>query len=334
MIIMSNPCVSVVMPVYNVERFVAAAINSVLVQDWPDFELIIVDDAGQDRSMEIVRGYADPRIRIISQANRGLAGARNTGISAARGRFVALLDSDDIWLPEKLSRHIAHFNADPALGASYTGAELIDEAGRLIGIAQTPIVGPVDARQVFCGLGICNGSVPVFRRETLEEGALPADAQGRVQYFDETLRRSEDVECWTRLALTTGWRFEGLPGMLTHYRVNAGGLSADIPRQLESWEAVAEKVRSYAPGFIAAHGAEARARELRYLARRAVAMRQPAPALSLMREALMLHPALLAVEPRKTLTTLGAALMLRFLPTAMFSHLLRRLKPGLAGGPA
>ena len=233
---MSNPCVSVVMPVYNVERFVAAAINSVLVQDWPDFELIIVDDAGQDRSMEIVRGYADPRIRIISQANRGLAGARNTGISAARGRFVALLDSDDIWLPEKLSRHIAHFNADPALGASYTGAELIDEAGRLIGIAQTPIVGPVDARQVFCGLGICNGSVPVFRRETLEEGALPADAQGRVQYFDETLRRSEDVECWTRLALTTGWRFEGLPGMLTHYRVNAGGLSADIPRQLESWE--------------------------------------------------------------------------------------------------
>lgn len=331
---MSNPCFSVIMPVYNVERFVAAAIDSVLAQDCPDFELIIVDDGGQDRSMEIVRGYADPRIRIIAQANRGLAGARNTGIAAARGRFVALLDSDDIWMPEKLSRHRAHFDADPALGVSYTGAELIDEEGRLIGIAQTPIVGPVDARQVFCGLGVCNGSVPVFRREVLEQGALPPDAEGRVQYFDESLRRSEDVECWTRLALTTRWRFEGLPGMLTHYRVNAGGLSADIPRQLESWEAVAEKVRSYAPNFMAAHGAEARARELRYLARRAVPMRQPALALSLMREALALHPALLWVEPRKTLTTLGAAVMLRLLPEAAFSRLLRRVKPGLAGGAA
>ena len=90
-----NPLISVVMPVFNVERYVAEAIGSVLAQSFADFELIIVDDGGKDRSMEICRSFGDPRIRIVSQANRGLAGARNSGILAARGEFVALLDSDD-----------------------------------------------------------------------------------------------------------------------------------------------------------------------------------------------------------------------------------------------
>ncbi|HZV11070.1 MAG TPA: glycosyltransferase family 2 protein, partial [Novosphingobium sp.] len=93
------PTVSVIMPVYNVEPYVAEAITSVLAQTYADFELIIVDDGGQDRSVEICQGFEDPRIRIVHQANRGLAGARNTGILAARGRYLAFLDSDDRWLP-------------------------------------------------------------------------------------------------------------------------------------------------------------------------------------------------------------------------------------------
>jgi glycosyltransferase involved in cell wall biosynthesis len=328
------PSVSVVMPVYNVERFVAASIDSVLAQTYSDFELIIVDDGATDGSVEICRGFADPRIRIIHQRNRGLAGARNTGIAAARGRFIALLDSDDIWLPDKLARHVAHLEADLGLGVSYTGAALIDEAGQDIGLAQTPLVGPVSARQVFCGQGVCNGSVPVFRREALADAALPGETPDRIWYFDETLRRSEDVECWARIALTTRWRFAGLPGLLTLYRVNTGGLSADIPRQLASWEAVFEKVRGFAPAFIAQHGAEARARELRYLARRAVAMRDRHFALSLMREAIGSWPRLVIEEPGKTLTTLAAVLAMQGLPAATFDRLLRRVKPGLVGGAA
>lgn len=325
-----NPTVSVVMPVFNVERFVGAAIASVLAQGFPDFELILVDDGGTDRSMDICGSFGDPRIRILHQANRGLAGARNTGIAAARGRFVALLDSDDIWLPGKLARAVAHLEADPGVGCSYTGATLIDENGRRIGLAQEPLVGPTDARQVFCGRAACNGSVPVFRREALEAAALPADAEGRTWFFDESLRRSEDVECWTRVALRSGLRFEGLAGFDTLYRVNAAGLSADIPRQLASWDEVAGKVRSYAPGFVARHGREARGRELRYLARRAVAMRDTGRALSLGLDALRHAPALLLAEPRKTLTTLAAAAALRAMPPAAFERLLRAAKPGLA----
>jgi glycosyltransferase involved in cell wall biosynthesis len=88
------------MPVYNVERYVAQAVQSVLAQTYGDFELLIVDDGGQDRSVAICAGFDDPRIRILPQTNRGLAGARNTGILAARGQYVAFLDPDDRWLPE------------------------------------------------------------------------------------------------------------------------------------------------------------------------------------------------------------------------------------------
>ncbi|RVT96748.1 glycosyltransferase [Rhodovarius crocodyli] len=325
------PAVSVVMPVYNVERFVAAAIDSVLAQSFTDFELIIVDDGGNDRSVEICAAYADPRIRILHQANRGLAGARNTGIAAARGRYIALLDSDDIWLPGKLAENVAHLDADPDVGVSYSGAILVNERGEDLGVRQTPLVGRIDARQVFCGRGVCNGSIPVFRREALEQAALPRDAEGRVWYFDESLRRSEDVECWTRIALRSPLAFECLPGFTTLYRVNAGGLSADIPRQLQSWEDVVDRIAAFAPEFIARHRREARAREVRYLARRAVAMRDARLAVSLSVEAVTLQPALLVTEPRKTLTTLGAALALRVLSPYRFERLLRRVKPGLAG---
>ena len=95
------PRISVIMPVYDVERYVAAAIQSVLDQSFKDFELIIIDDGGSDSSLAICRGFVDPRIRIISQSNRGLAGARNTGIMQARGAYIALLDSDDLWARDK-----------------------------------------------------------------------------------------------------------------------------------------------------------------------------------------------------------------------------------------
>jgi len=95
-----TPRVSVIMPVYHVEAYVGIAIQSVLNQSFTDFELIIVDDGGHDNSVAICRGFDDERIRIVSQKNRGVAGARNTGIAQARGAYIALLDSDDIWMPE------------------------------------------------------------------------------------------------------------------------------------------------------------------------------------------------------------------------------------------
>ena len=324
------PTVSVVMPVYNVEAYVAEAIASVQAQTFQDFELIIVDDGGSDASVAICRAMADSRTRIISQRNRGLAGARNTGIAAARGTFVALIDSDDRWRPEKLERHVAHLHANPDLGASYAGSELIGEDGSSLGVRQMPRAGAATPERVFMGQAIQNGSAPVFRRRALEDAALHLLGEARRWYFDEALRRSEDVECWTRVALTTNWRFAALPGVLTEYRVNGAGLSADVIRQLASWDDMVGRVAAYAPEFIARHGREARARELRYLARRSFQVRDRGLALHLAWVAVRTSPGLLLAEPAKTLTTLAACALLRLLPERRFSRLLARLRPALA----
>src|SRR5947207_6163834 len=101
---MASPRISVVLPVFNREQRVAQAIDSVLAQDFEDFELIVVDDASTDRTAEVARGYDDPRIRVVGQKrNRGSNAARNAGIKAAKAPLIAFLDSDGIFLPHMLS---------------------------------------------------------------------------------------------------------------------------------------------------------------------------------------------------------------------------------------
>ena len=149
--------ISVVMPIYNVELFVAESVQSVLTQSFTDFELICVDDGGTDRSMEIVRNFDDDRIRIVSQANRGLAGARNTGIANARGDFIALLDSDDVWHRDKLQLHYIHLTANPEVGVSYAGSRLIDCDGQVLSIAMRPRLGEARGRHAStCEVGECS----------------------------------------------------------------------------------------------------------------------------------------------------------------------------------
>lgn len=322
-----KPSVSVVMPVYNAERFVATAMQSVLTQSLSDFELLVVDDGSQDNSVEICQSLADQRTRILHQRNYGVSSARNTGIANARGGIIAFLDSDDVWAPEKLERHVAHFRRRPDVGISYASSKLIDEAGRFLGIYQRPVLHGVTPRDVFCGRVIRNGSVPVFRREVLDEIAWRTPANGeRLCYFDESFRQSEDVECWTRIALTSRWAFEGVPCELTSYRVNSRGISADVIGQLESWERACAKVATYAPDFIAAHGKEARARELRYLARRAFSKRDRELAFKLVLEALRTWPQLIRDEPVKTAITLTACALLRIMSEHSFDQLPRALR--------
>ena len=317
----SPPTVSVVMPVYNVERFVGAAIGSVLAQRFEDFELIVVDDRSPDASLEVVRRFDDPRIRIVSHAeNRGLAGARNSGIRVARGRHVALIDSDDVWDPDKLAAHVAHLDAAPEVGVSFSRSLFIDERGRSLDTYQMPRLTGIDADHLMCRNPVGNGSAPVIRRETLDDIAFRANLYGEEEtfWFDDAFRQSEDIECWIRIAATTRWRFEGLSAPLTHYRLNSASLSADIPRQLASWEAVMGKLRGYAPELWRRSGRLARAFQLRYLARQAIRQRDGALALRYGAEALRTDPSMLLREPSRTLVTLAAALVLRLAPASLY----------------
>ncbi len=315
------PKVSVIMPVYNVEAFVAEAVRSVLDQSFTDFELIVVDDVSPDGSIAICESFGDPRIHIVRhEVNRGLAGARNTGIRHARGAYLAFLDSDDFWHPEKLARHVDHLDGAPEVGVSFSRSAFVDADGTPTRCYQMPRLRDISPGHYLCRNPIGNGSAPVIRREVFAELQFDADLHGRphAPFFDETLRRSEDIECWIRIVLTTDWVIEGLPDALTYYRLNAGGLSASLLKQLASWEEVIEKTRAYAPDFVAAWERPARAYQLRYLARQAIRLRDGRMATRLLHRALATDPGILRAETGRTLLTALAAYLLRLTPTAVY----------------
>ncbi|UVO52751.1 glycosyltransferase [Sphingomonas sp. SUN039] len=316
------PMVSVVMPVYHVAAFVGEAVASVLAQRYDDFELIIVDDGGDDESVALCRAFGDPRIRVVSQANRGLAGARNTGIAEARGRYIALLDGDDRWHPDKLMLHVIHLEADRTVDVSYAGSRMIDAAGRPLRVAMRPRLADVTAAHFLTRNPVGNGSAAVLRRTALHRVAFAhPDTPERRCWFDESFRQSEDIELWLRMAAGHGCRFEGIAGLLTDYRIVRGGLSANIVRQFESWQRAVDKLAGYAPDLVARHGNRAAAYQLRYLARRAVQLGDGPFAAALVRQALMRDPAILIAEPVKTAITALAAFALRYMPAPAFRAL-------------
>lgn len=124
---MQSPLVSAIIPVYNGACYVAQAIESVRQQTYAPVEIIVVDDGSTDESSAIVQAFAE--VRLIRQENAGVGAARNTGIAAARGEFLAFLDQDDRWLPEKLTTQIAYHLAHPHLGYTYTGQQFFLEEG-------------------------------------------------------------------------------------------------------------------------------------------------------------------------------------------------------------
>jgi glycosyltransferase involved in cell wall biosynthesis len=316
------PKVSVVLPAYNVENFIDQTLQSVLNQTYSDFEVLVIDDGSPDRSVEVCRQFQDPRIKIIQQKNRGLAGARNTGIRHAQGDYIALLDADDLWLPEKLAKHVAHLEQAPQVGVSFSRSAFIDEAGNPLGTYQMPKLSDITAPYLFCRNPIGNGSAPVIRRQVFEEIAFQDSRHGTPEtcYFDENFRQSEDIECWIRVVLQTNWTIAGIPEALTLYRVNAGGLSANVLKQLDSWEAVIEKTRSYAPTVVAEWESLARAYQLRYLARRAVRLKDGKMAVQLTNRSLATNWRILIQEPQRTWITIGAAYLLWLVPRPVYQQ--------------
>ena len=320
-----EPMATIVIPAYNVAQTIRETLDSALSQTCGDFEVVVVDDGSTDATPSILDSFDAPRLRVVRQRNRGLAGARNTGVAAARGRLIGFLDGDDLWDPNKLAIHIAHLHQNPDVGVSYSASRLINEDGADLGLTQSPKTREISAADVFLRNPIGNGSSPVIRRETLQGVAWrPAGETERDWVFDETFRQSEDIECWMRIALTTRWRFEGSPEPLTLYRVNPGGLSANVDAQLASWERMFARIRSISPDFARRHGPAARAYQLRYLARRAVSARKGGAAMKLMLRSLIESRTPLWREPVKTLATLSASAALTCCGGRLYARLEER----------
>jgi glycosyltransferase involved in cell wall biosynthesis len=172
------PLVSVCMQTWNSERFIGEAIDSVLGQDFEDLELIIVDGASTDATRQIVERYAkqDPRIRVIfHERNLGMSRACNDGISAAKGKFIAQIDSDDVWVPNKLTKQLAVLERDEDL-IVYSEGEVIDHAGRSIGKSFSELHGNT--------LAVNNGGRLIFRKPS---GDLWQELLGSNYIFHSTV---------------------------------------------------------------------------------------------------------------------------------------------------
>ena len=318
--------VSVIIPVYKVEKYIAATLESVLAQTYKNFELLIVDDGSPDQSIEICQQFTDNRIKIIRQENRGVAAARNTGIRHSSGEYLAFLDADDLWLKEKLAKHVEHLDKSPTVGVSFCRSAFIDEAGKPLGIYQITKLQEITPLDILCRTPIGNGSVPVIRRETLSDIAFVDNLYGTVEkfYFDDDrlLHPSEDVECWLRTMMKTQWQIEGIPEALTLYRVNSQGFSAQLLKKLNSWEKMLSKASAYVePESMTKWQNIAMAYQLRHLARRAVTLSDSKTAIQFMHRALSTYWRILLEEPRRTIITLAAAYFLWLMPRALYHQI-------------
>lgn len=318
------PYATIVVPAFNVSATLAETMDALLDQTYTNFEIIIVNDGSSDETVKVANAYLrDKRVRLINQRNRGLAGARNTGIAQARGELIGFCDADDIWEPTKLETHVIHLNNAPDVGISFSGSALIDDNSRSMNRSQSPRLRELKASHIFKRNPIGNGSAPVIRKTVFDAIAYrPEFENERDWYFDETFRQSEDIECWTRIALTTAWLFEGVAGNLTKYRINSGGLSANTERQLASWENMVTKLRPINPVFFAKHEMAARAYQYRYLARRAISDLDGERGLELIVESLRVSFLPMIEEPIKTAQTILASVVLRLIGKKTLSPLL------------
>ena len=305
---MTNKLVSVIIPVYNAEDFVARTIRSVLNQTYRELEIIIIDDGSPDRSINVCQQFDDSRIKIVRQKNRGLAGARNTGIRHASGSYIALIDADDLWTPNKIKEHVQHFETSPTVGVSFSYSQFIDERDRPTGLNQIPRkIRNLTAPYILCRNPIGNGSAPVFRTEVFKDIAFEDNLHGETElfYFNEKFKRAEDVECWLRIAVTTSWACEGIPKLLTLYRINSGGLSADAMVQYEYLEKIVNKYTAEYPDIFEDSASLALAYFQRYIARRAISSRSAKLAVQMVHRSLSSDRRILTEEPTLEQTALS-----------------------------
>lgn len=187
---MGIPAVSIVIPVYNGEQTISRALESVFAQVYSNFEVIVVDDASTDQTASLVGSYHDQRLKLIrSSENRGAGAARNKGIAAAQGKWVAFLDADDAWKPTKLERQLAWIGrTEGSVAACATGYDL-EKGGRKQSIIPN-LTSDQFRKDILFGCSISPGSTLLVDRIVFDE----------IGGFDETFRRLEDWDWLLRFS--------------------------------------------------------------------------------------------------------------------------------------
>jgi len=212
---MTHPLVSIIIPTYNRASIILTAVASVEQQTFTDYEIIVVDDGGSDDTRGLLESrHNDKIIYLRKETNQGLAAARNTGMQAARGEYLAFLDDDDAWLPEKLALQIPILQQNPATGMVHCGYTEIDEHGRVLRRVQPDKKGRVYHRLLYYNNIVLSGVV-------VRKGLA-----ARVGCFDENLSGCADWDLWLRIARCCDIDFVDAP--LVTYRIHSDNMHKNI----------------------------------------------------------------------------------------------------------
>ena len=198
--------ISVVIPAYNAAKTISETIDSVRRQTFTDFELIVINDGSSDHTAELVNAVADDRLRLFSYENGGAAIARNRGIDHVSGEFIAFLDADDLWTPDKLELQLEALQKHPKAGVAYSWTTHMSQDGKVFyASSSVSFEGDVYSELLVSNF-LTNGSNPLIRRVAIES----------VGGFDPSLVSGEDWEYWLRLAAQ--WPFAVVPKRQIFYR--------------------------------------------------------------------------------------------------------------------
>ncbi len=221
------PTVEVIIPAYNAATFLTAALESVICQSFTDWRILLVDDGSTDDTAAIATSYAErlgPRLKYIYQQNAGLPAARNTAIRHAEGEYLALLDSDDVWLPCRLTETLKVFARSEAIGLTYGFIDGIDPQGRIISTFQTPSKHPEGRIAPYIYMREIDLPCPsiTFRKVCVE----------KVGDFDETMRATEDRDLWLRIALQ--YEVALVCEVIAQYRTSPQAMTSDPERMFQA----------------------------------------------------------------------------------------------------
>lgn len=226
----TKPSVSVIIPTHNRANLVARAIRSVLRQTYQNFEIIVVDDASTDNTKDVIKNFCDERISYIRQkVNKGAPAARNRGIRAARGKYIAFLDSDDEWFPEKLHKQVSFFEELPmTIGVVYAGVVYIKNDIIEVEIKVPQMNGDIHQHIIFTN---CVGplSSGIVRRECLETCGL----------FDERLPSCQDWDIYIRIAKK--YHFAFLKDLLVYHHAAADRITTNAEAKATGHRMILEK---------------------------------------------------------------------------------------------